>query len=265
MSYKLYTHKDAICYTPYAQVQAVFGYPREITNITIHWWGLPEWKQTTAGVVSFFCDGNPSTSAHEVISAGEVYILVDHMNAAWANGNSKGNAQSISLECNPRMSREDFETVAERVADIWKLHERVIPLTEHRDWFSTMCCGTWKKADITARALEYYNGKTGKANVVAQVANKIVNEKKGTPVADALNEAAISFLPGAAGVRNAGHNYVALQNISAQTQQIKDAITPGVPSVKFEGDLYKLVRQLHEESRRTNELLTQLVNHQKEG
>ena len=84
-------------------------------------------------------------------------------------------------------------------------------------------------------------------------------------MADALSEAASSFLPGAAGVRNAGYNYVALQNISAQTQQIKDAVTPGVPNVKFEGELYKLVRQLHEESRRTNELLTQLVNHQKEG
>lgn len=265
MAYKLFTQYDALCFTPYAQVLSAFGFRREITNITIHWWGLPEWKQTAEGVVSFFCTGNPTTSAHEVISAGEVYILVDHMNAAWANGNSKGNAQSISLECNPRMSREDFETVAERVADIWVLHGRVIPLTEHRDWFATMCCGVWKKADITARAMEYYSAKTGKGNSVARAADKVTDGKKGAPVADALNEASSSFLPGVAGVRHSGPNYVALQNISAQTQQTKDAITPGKPGVKFEGELYKLVRQLHEESRRTNELLAQIAKQQKEG
>lgn len=162
MAYKLYTHKDAINFTPGNMVQAVFGYPRVITNITLHWWGKPEWGQTTPQIVKFFCDTpTVQTSAHEIISAGEVWQIVDHSAAAWANGNSQGNAQSITLECNPRMSQADIDTVAERIADIWRMHGREIPLTEHRDWFATECPGSYSKSEIYARAKQFYAGDAG--------------------------------------------------------------------------------------------------------
>ncbi len=51
-----------------------------------------------------------------------------------------------------------MNTVAERIADIWREQGRIIPLTEHRDWFSTECSGTWSKGEMTRRAMAYYNG-----------------------------------------------------------------------------------------------------------
>ncbi len=46
MAYKYVTNRDAKNFTPGYLVQATFGYPRVITNITLHWWGKPEWGQT---------------------------------------------------------------------------------------------------------------------------------------------------------------------------------------------------------------------------
>ena len=162
MAYELITKYDALRFTPNALVQSVFGFPRVITNLTIHWWGRPEWKQKFEDVIRFFCELNSTqTSAHEVISDGVVACLVDHTNAAWANGNAKGNAQSITLECNPRMSAGDFETVCERVADIWIMHGQILPVTEHRDWFATECCGTYRKGEVAARVVDGGNSDFG--------------------------------------------------------------------------------------------------------
>lgn len=159
MGYQLVTDRDAKNFTLGSQVPAVFGYPRVITNITLHWWGKPEWKQTWEQVMNFFCDSpSVSTSAHEVISDGIVGLIVDHSAAAWANGNSQGNAQSITLECNPRMSAGDMGTVAARIADIWREQGRILPLTEHRDWFATECPGTYSKSEMTRQAMLAYRG-----------------------------------------------------------------------------------------------------------
>jgi N-acetylmuramoyl-L-alanine amidase len=263
VAYKYYTHKDATNFTPYAEVPRVFGFPRVITNVTLHHWGDPEQNryQTAAGIVDWFCGGGAPTSAHEVISAGEVWCIVDHMNAAWANGNAKGNAQSVTLECNPRMSREDFETVAERVADIWIMHDRIIQVTEHRDWFNTACPGRWSKTNVTARAMQYYEAKRGKKTMVTTVAQKIVeNKKEGTIVADAISDLRDTWLPGKEGVRHPGINHTALMNASLQAQRIADALTPGQANVKFEGEIHAYMRVTLDEIRKTNSLLQQLLD-----
>lgn len=172
MSYQLVTNRDAKNFTPGNRVQATFGYPRTITNITLHWWGKPEWQQTWEQVMWFFCDSpSVSTSAHEVISDGIVGVIVDHSAAAWANGNAKGNAQSITFECNPRMSAGDLQTVAERVADCWNTYG-ILPLTEHREWFATECPGTYSKADIYNRALKVFQGI---ATTAQEISNSIQN------------------------------------------------------------------------------------------
>lgn len=175
--YKLVTNRDARNYTLGSQVQAVFGYPRVITNVTLHWWGKPEWKQTWEQVMTFFCDTpTVGTSAHEVISDGIVGYIVDHSAAAWANGNSQGNAQSITLELNPRMSEGDMNTAAARIADIWREQGKILPLTEHRNWFATECPGTYSKAEMTRRAMLAYKG-------VAQEIKQAIDEG-GLSVAD---------------------------------------------------------------------------------
>ena len=99
MAYKYYTHKDATNFTPYAEVPRVFKFQRVITNITLHHWGDPDQNrnQTALGIVNWFCGGDAPTSAHEVISAGEVWCIVDHMN-------SVGQRQR-SGQCSERDSR----------------------------------------------------------------------------------------------------------------------------------------------------------------
>ena len=52
---------------------------------------------------------------------------------------------------------------------------------------------------------------------------------------------------------------MALQNVSRQTQELKDALTPGIPNVKFEGSAHRLLRENLEAQRETNELLKQLI------
>ena len=54
MAYKYVTNRDAKNFTPGHLVQATFGYPRVITNITLHWWGKPEWGQTWDQVMAIF-------------------------------------------------------------------------------------------------------------------------------------------------------------------------------------------------------------------
>lgn len=262
MAYQFLTQYNALRFTPNALVQSVFGFPRVITNITIHWWGRPEWKQKFEDVIRFFCELNSTqTSAHEVISDGVVACLVDHTNAAWANGNSKGNAQSITLECNPRMSAGDFETVCERVADIWIMHGQILPVTEHRDWFATECCGTYRKGEVAARALQIYEAKKGGKTAITKVAEKATQTKgkDDKSMADAISELRDSWAPGIEHVRHHGANWMALQNVSRQTQELKDALTPGIPNVKFEGSAHALLRQTLEAQRETNELLKQLI------
>jgi len=152
MSYQLITAHDSRNFTPAASVPAVFGRARTIESITIHWWGLPEWGDTFDGVVNFLCTNTKPTSAHEVIEAGKVAILVAHEDASWAAGNATGNATSIHLECRPRASDADYATVAERVRDIRAMHGKHLPLIPHRDWQATMCPGVWDLARIDAIA-----------------------------------------------------------------------------------------------------------------
>jgi len=152
MSYQLITAHDSRNFTPAASVPAVFGRARTIESITIHWWGLPEWGDTFDGVVNFLCTNTKPTSAHEVIEAGRVAVLVAHEDASWAAGNATGNATSIHLECRPRASDADYATVAERVRDIRAMHGKHLPLVPHRDWQATMCPGVWDLARIDAIA-----------------------------------------------------------------------------------------------------------------
>lgn len=148
MSYELITKHDSNNFTPAAQVPRVYGRKRTVESITIHWWGLPEWNATFDGTVSFLCTNTKPTSAHEVIEAGRVAVIVAHGDAAWAAGNAAGNATSIHLELNPRASDADYLTAAERIRDIRAEHGKDLPLIPHRDWQATMCPGNYDLARL---------------------------------------------------------------------------------------------------------------------
>lgn len=147
MTYELITNRDSRNFTPAASVPATYGRARTIESITIHWWGLPEWGDTFEGVTEFLCTNTKPTSAHEVIEAGRVAVIVNHGDASWAAGNAVGNATSIHLECRPRASEADYVTVAERVRDLRAMYGD-LPLIPHRDWQATQCPGVWDLAKI---------------------------------------------------------------------------------------------------------------------
>lgn len=127
-------------YTPAAQVPAVFGEPRTIQSITIHYWGAT--GQTHDGVVDFFCNGPGQTSAHFVASDGRVSCIVSPPDAAWHAGNAHGNATSIGIECHPEATDGDYQTVADLVAWL-RTQYGDLPLFPHNHWTSTSCPGPW--------------------------------------------------------------------------------------------------------------------------
>lgn len=136
-------------YTPAADVPAVYGRPRTIESITIHWWG--NYGQTHDGVVNFFVNGPGNTSAHFVCSAGRTTCLVSPEDAAWHAGDPIGNSSSVGVECRPEGSDEDYREVANLVAWL-RSHHGDLPLIPHRHWQNTACPGDWDLARIDALA-----------------------------------------------------------------------------------------------------------------
>jgi hypothetical protein len=133
-------------FTPAWAVPQVYGRPRTIESITIHWWGA--YGQTHDGVLNFFVNGPGTTSAHFVCSAGRTHCLVSPVDAAWHAGNPVGNATSIGIECRPEGTDADYAEVAALVAWLRNTYGQNLPLIPHRHWQATQCPGTWDLARI---------------------------------------------------------------------------------------------------------------------
>jgi N-acetylmuramoyl-L-alanine amidase len=171
LAYRLDEQYNAKNFTAQDQVALVPGWgglPREILFITIHHWGDPSWGQTYEGVVDWFCNPNSSvtTSAHYVVSAGEVACIVSPWDAAWHAGGwglrdfnkgLHGNRVSIGIECNPLERDDDYVTVAELVRNL-RAQFGNIPLVHHCDWTATDCPGTYDLGKIDALAKGMFAG-----------------------------------------------------------------------------------------------------------
>ncbi len=133
---------------------------RKITGIVIHWWDDPSKKPSFDGVVQWLCRPGGGSSAHYVVEAGRVACLVATKDTAWHCGHYPSNQKTIGIECNPRMSSGDLETVAELVADIRKVYGN-LPLSKHSDYQDTSCPGTYagKLGWINTRAEQLRTGK----------------------------------------------------------------------------------------------------------
>jgi peptidoglycan hydrolase-like protein with peptidoglycan-binding domain len=131
----------------------------KITGIVIHWWDDPSKKPSFDGVVQWLCRPGGGSSAHYVVEAGRVACIVDLKDTAWHCGHYPSNQKTIGIECNPRMSGGDLETVAELIADIRKVYGR-LPLSKHSDYQQTSCPGTYagKIAWLDKRAEEIRTG-----------------------------------------------------------------------------------------------------------
>ena len=124
-----------------------------IKSITIHHWGSR--GQKFDNVVHWLCQKRAGTSAHYVVEAGKVACIVDPDRRAWHAGNSRGNHESIGIECRPEATEGDYATVAALVADLRAVYGN-IPLKRHKDWTSTACPGVWDigKIDRLARGVK---------------------------------------------------------------------------------------------------------------
>jgi N-acetylmuramoyl-L-alanine amidase-like protein len=136
-------------FTPRNSVPLVYGMPRTIEAITIHWWGA--YGQTHSGVNNFFVNGPGNTSAHFVASGvptKRINCLVNPWDAAWHAGNAVGNATTIGIECRPEATDADYEVVAELVRFLRDTYGPNLPLIPHRHWQSTACPGNYDLARI---------------------------------------------------------------------------------------------------------------------
>lgn len=125
----------------------------KVKSLTIHHWGSR--GQKFDNVVHWLCQKRAGTSAHYVVEAGKVACIVDPDRRAWHAGNSRGNHESIGIECRPEATEGDYATVAALVADLRSVYGN-IPLKRHRDWTSTACPGVWdiQKLDRLARGVK---------------------------------------------------------------------------------------------------------------
>lgn len=112
----------------------------KVKSITIHHWGSR--GQKFDNVVNWLCQKRAGTSAHYVVEAGKVACIVDPDRRAWHAGSSKGNHESIGIECRPEATDGDYETVAALIADLRAVYGD-LPLRPHRYWTSTACPGVW--------------------------------------------------------------------------------------------------------------------------
>lgn len=151
MSYSNITQYDSPNYTS--------GRPYGIKFIVIHWWGDPNTHPTFEGVIKTLCDPSRGASAHYVAEAGRVACIVDPDDRAWNAGDgvgvgSKGNDMGIGIECNPRQSDGDYETIAELIRDL-RVEYGDLPLIRHRDCSATQCPGSYDldRLDRLARGL----------------------------------------------------------------------------------------------------------------
>jgi len=142
MSYNYITDRNSPNYTPASQTRATWGRDRSIEGIVIHWWGDPNTNPSFEGVVDYLCRPNGSSSANYVATGTgrRVACLVSPADSAWASNSA--NPWTVSIECDPRCRDEDYDVIAELVADIRSAYGD-IPLYWHKNFANTACPGNY--------------------------------------------------------------------------------------------------------------------------
>lgn len=136
----------------------------KITSITIHWWGDPKHYGDAPNdgdakrVAQYLCRKGGTSSANYVVTANEVWCIVDPDNIAWHAGNFQVNKVSIGIECDADTQAGAYQTVAELIAELRKEYGN-LPLYPHRKWQATQCPGSWDLAKLDRMAREIAGGK----------------------------------------------------------------------------------------------------------
>lgn len=117
------------------------GRPSGLTGVTIHWWGLPAWRQSFNQVATYLSTprGAASTSAHYVVSDTRVACLVSPDNRAWHA--LAGNETTVGLELDPNGSQATLENAAQVIAMLEEHYGRDLFIYPHNHWTATACPG----------------------------------------------------------------------------------------------------------------------------
>lgn len=131
---------------------------KKINKIVIHWWGSPSNNPSAEGVVNWLCNPASQVSAHAVATGTgrRVWWLVNDSDTAWHAGNFDANQTSIGIECDPRCRNEDYDVVAELIANIWKVYGK-LPLEPHKKFTSTACPGNYDLSRLRSLAEQKLN------------------------------------------------------------------------------------------------------------
>lgn len=130
-------------FTPSALVRQVYGLPRDIDSVTVHWWNEPKYNPTYDGTCSYLSRAGGNTSAHFVIQGKRIACLVSTADAAWHAGAARGNATSVSFEMSPWATDEDLKTLASAIRWLEKLYGKSLKIYQHKEWSPTACPGVY--------------------------------------------------------------------------------------------------------------------------
>lgn len=119
-------------------------------GFAIHWWGDPAQKPTFTGILNVLLQRGieKSASVNFLAEAGKVACLVSPTRVAWGQGDGGtgwGNLNLVSIECNPRCTVADRETVAELMADQHILNGIPLVAYPHNKFTATQCPGVWEQ------------------------------------------------------------------------------------------------------------------------
>lgn len=142
MSYSYITDRDSPNFTAGSRAMATWGRARTIEAIAIHWWGDPNQNPSAEGIVNHLCNPAAGVSAHFVVTGTgrRAWQLVNFSDASWATNSA--NPYTISIECDPRCRDEDYDVVAEVIAQIRDAFGD-LPLVPHKQFVATACPGNY--------------------------------------------------------------------------------------------------------------------------
>lgn len=130
-------------FTPAAQVPAVYGLPRTIDGVTVHWWNDPALNPTFDGSAAYLSRAGGNTSAHFIVQGGRVACIVSPVNAAWHAGSARGNATTVGIEMSPWATDADMRTLASLIRWLEKAYGKSLAVYQHKDWSATACPGAY--------------------------------------------------------------------------------------------------------------------------
>lgn len=150
--YTYLTQYNSPNFTPNAKVKSAYGRARTIEAIAIHWWDDPSRNPSFEGVISTLVNPARQASAHFVATGTgrRVACLVNIPDASWATNNA--NPFTISIECDPRCRAEDYDVIAELIAELRREYGP-LPLEPHNKYKKTTACpGNYDLKRLSAEA-----------------------------------------------------------------------------------------------------------------